>query len=386
MARIMIVSQGFFGHVIPVLGTGVELSARGHEVWFLCTEKFRSLVEKAGLIFRTIRLDKAPTNLIEETMEDILSLLEQVPFDLIICDSAQSAPAYAAERSGVPWISFHTTVPLPDELVPGDQESHRRLRYFYKKKLNKVRARFDLPPLSDEVRTRGDFAGLSSRLHLAMVYPVMVKVRDGLPESIRFVGPCSYEESDGHLDQVPVRAEKPVILVCTSSLPREDFQEIMDQYISASLNAFGNQPYRLVVTDIRPYSALEPLPVNVEWITRFPVHNLLMPQADVVITHGGCSTLQKAMRYGVPMVIVPLGADHPLLAARLKELGLATVVEPTELSAERMREAVDLVLDEEKGYRKRALQLAGEFQAESPNRRSADLVEAELQALGDISK
>ncbi|UFJ42416.1 glycosyltransferase [Brevibacillus humidisoli] len=381
MARIMIVSQGFSGHVVPILGTGVELAKRGHEVWFLCTEKYRSLVEGAGLRFQTIRLDKAPTNLIQETMEDILHLVRQNAFDLIICDSAQSAPSYVAELCHIPWISFHTTVPLPDELVPGDHASHRRMRYFYKKKLNKVRAVFGMAPLVDEVRTRGDFAGLSPRLHLAMVYPVMVRDETGLPDSIRYVGPCSYEEPHSQEGGQPAPGSDPVILVCTSSLPRDDFRIMMDRYLEASVQAFGGKAYRLQVTDSRPYSGATPFPSNVEWITRFPVHNELMPRADVVITHGGCSTLQKAMKYGVPMVIVPLGADHPILASRCEELGIAIVMEPGEMSAERLRQAVGQLLQDE-GYRMRAKQLALDINRESPNSKSADLVEQQLASLG----
>lgn len=380
MARIVIVSQGFYGHVLPVLGTGVELRRRGHDVWFLCTEKYRSLVEEAGLRFRAIRLDKAPTNLIKETMEDILQVVRQISCDLIICDSAQSAPSYVAELCGIPWISFHTSVPLPDWLVPGDQASHRRLRYFYKKKLNKVRAAFDMPPLDDEVRTRGDFAGLSPLLHLAMVYPIMVKEQAGLPDSIRFVGPCSYEAARDGADGESRDTQPPLILVCTSSLPRDDFRQMMDDYIAAAIQAFGGQDCRIIITDSIRYGKSSVLPSNVEWMTRFPVHDQLMPHADVVITHGGCSTLQKAMRYGVPMVIVPLGADHPILAARCVELGIAVIVEPHAMSAERLTQAVRQLQSE--GYKERARQLAAEINRLSPNLYSADLVEQQLASLG----
>jgi UDP:flavonoid glycosyltransferase YjiC (YdhE family) len=66
-----------------------------------------------------------------------------------------------------------------------------------------------------------------------------------------------------------------------------------------------------------------------------------------------------ALAFGVPQVLLPLGADQPWNAARAESLGVARVLDAVTCSSTDVRDAVRAVLDDP-GYRERANRLRDE--------------------------
>ncbi|HTI81938.1 MAG TPA: nucleotide disphospho-sugar-binding domain-containing protein [Acetobacteraceae bacterium] len=58
----------------------------------------------------------------------------------------------------------------------------------------------------------------------------------------------------------------------------------------------------------------------------------------------GHCTVMKALRYGVPMVLVPWGRDQPGVAARAESLGVAEVVPRSDCTSESLASAISRVL------------------------------------------
>lgn len=50
--------------------------------------------------------------------------------------------------------------------------------------------------------------------------------------------------------------------------------------------------------------------------------------SDVVVCHGGSGTVLGALAYGLPLVLLPLGADQPWNADRCTEPGIGVVLDP----------------------------------------------------------
>lgn len=82
-------------------------------------------------------------------------------------------------------------------------------------------------------------------------------------------------------------------------------------------------PVNLVVTVGRELDPNEfgPQPANVH-LERYIPQSLLLPHCDLVVSHGGSGTLIGALSHGLPSVMLPMGADQPLNAARCEALGL----------------------------------------------------------------
>ena len=52
----------------------------------------------------------------------------------------------------------------------------------------------------------------------------------------------------------------------------------------------------------------------------------VLERADLFITHGGMNSVNEALCYTMPMVVVPMADDQPMVGVRIAELGLGTVV------------------------------------------------------------
>ncbi|MFD7524195.1 glycosyltransferase [Paenibacillus chitinolyticus] len=389
MASIVLVSQRLLGHVLPAVAIGVELRKRGHSVTVLGSRTNRELILRYGLNFAEIGWDKYPDLYADRMLAELLPLLREMRPQLILTDSAQCAPAYAAELLGIRWASFQTSIPLAEQWLPGRAAVNAGLRKAYAKELNRVRAQFGLGRLeAGDLRTRGDCAGISPELHLVTVLPELVEGLAELHPQTRIIGPCEagspgVPDARGGLfgGDDPAReavlippGEGPLVLVTATSVPRAEYRIATDRYIRAALDAFRDSACRLVISEQRPYKDVEPLPENIRWTTYQPIHKALLPLTDVLVTHGGCGTLQTAMSSGVPMIIVPLGADHPLLARRCEELGIAVTLDAESVDAGAIRQAVNRVTGDP-SYRKKALERAEIRKTISPAQTGADYLE-----------
>ncbi len=65
----------------------------------------------------------------------------------------------------------------------------------------------------------------------------------------------------------------------------------------------------------------------------------LLPQVDLVVTHGGNNTVQECLALGKPMLMVPFGGDQIENAARVERLGVGEALNPTRLDREQVRDA-----------------------------------------------
>ena len=90
---------------------------------------------------------------------------------------------------------------------------------------------------------------------------------------------------------------------------------------------------------------LGPIPVNVR-VEQFVPQAQLLPVSDAVISHGGSGTTLAALAQGLPLVLVPQGADQFDNAARAERAGAAIVLRPGEVTAAAVRDAVRRVLNE----------------------------------------
>jgi UDP:flavonoid glycosyltransferase YjiC (YdhE family) len=81
------------------------------------------------------------------------------------------------------------------------------------------------------------------------------------------------------------------------------------------------------------------VPVSVR-IERYVPLSLLLPRCDLVVCQAGFSTTVTALRHGLPLVLIPLGADQPLVAQQTARLGAGPVLGPHERTPEAIRTAV----------------------------------------------
>lgn len=130
-------------------------------------------------------------------------------------------------------------------------------------------------------------------------------------------------------------------------------------YLSLGTVPFFNQPdkFRLLLADLAEEdveiavtvgqlndpAALGEQPTNVH-VERWLSLASLLPRCSAVVCHAGSGTTLAALVCGLPLVLVPQGADQFTNAAACEAAGVATVLRPHQLSSEAVRDAVRAVL------------------------------------------
>ena len=129
----------------------------------------------------------------------------------------------------------------------------------------------------------------------------------------------------------------------------------------------------VTVGELNDPAALGELPntVHVErWLPLAP----LLPRCDLVICHAGTGITLAALAAGLPLVLVPQGADQFDNARACERAGAARVVAPDLVSASTIRDAVRAVLPDDSTERAAARQLAAEIATmPAPAQVAADL-------------
>jgi MGT family glycosyltransferase len=100
----------------------------------------------------------------------------------------------------------------------------------------------------------------------------------------------------------------------------------------------------------------------------------LMPQVDLVITHGGNNTVTEAMHFGKPMVLLPLFWDQYDNAQRVHELGFGVRLPTYSFADGELTGAVDRLLADTV-LRARMAAIGGDIRARDGLRRGAEIIE-----------
>jgi UDP:flavonoid glycosyltransferase YjiC (YdhE family) len=107
---------------------------------------------------------------------------------------------------------------------------------------------------------------------------------------------------------------------------------------------------------------------------KFVPHSAVLPRTSVLVTQCGHGATLAALRYGVPMVCVPVFADQPDIAARVVHHG-AGVALSTLSTPEEFRNAIEAVAREPQ-FRKAAQALAARLRDEDGATKAANEIEA----------
>jgi MGT family glycosyltransferase len=92
----------------------------------------------------------------------------------------------------------------------------------------------------------------------------------------------------------------------------------------------------------------------------------LLPRCAAVLCHAGTGTTLAALAAGLPLVLVPQGADQFDNARASERAGAARVLMPDQVTAQAVRDAMAAILDNGSTERTGALRLADEIAAMPP--------------------
>jgi MGT family glycosyltransferase len=407
--------EGAYGPTNNCVGIGQVLQARGARVVFVVEESFAGTLEAQGFEEALMRL-KPPAeteevpgqfwkDFVRETApefrkptieqlegfvlpvwqelvdgaryvdERLAEIFAEVQPNVIVEDNVVAFPAVLA--AGVPWARIVSCNPLElkDAALPptfsgyasddsaGWEEFRARYRELHQplqREFSEFCTAHGAPPLPD-----GEFIHESPFLNLYL-YPADADYRRSRPlgPTWQRLGSCVRRA-----DRVPGQVRGPgraVLYLSLGSLGSADvglMQRLIDTLAETE---------HFVIVSMGPQHAELQLAPNMTGAEFLP-QPAILPDVDLVITHGGNNTVTESLHFGKPMVVLPLFWDQHDNAQRMDELGLGRRLdtyghEPAELVA-----AIETLFEDE-ALPGRLGAISRRLQAEPGTVRAADLI------------
>jgi MGT family glycosyltransferase len=239
-------------------------------------------------------------------------------------------------------------------------------------RVDTFRAERGLPPMGCSVSA---FAGRST-LYLVGSLRELDYNRTDLPPTVHYVGACVWhppmaEGAAASLDAIPT--DHPWVHVTEGTSHHQD-----PFVLRAAVQGLAGRPVHAILTTGQQRDpaalGLDPPPPNFH-VTRWVSHSELLPRCSAVVTTGGANTVLAALQAGVPLVVVPTTWDKPDNARRVTEAGVGVRLSPRRCTPERLREAVEEVLNVPR-YRENAARIAEALAAAPGPAGAADLVQS----------
>ncbi|WP_045235012.1 glycosyltransferase [Deinococcus pimensis] len=422
MARVLIATAPYVGHVNPATSIARTLTSRGHEVVWYTSRAFERAVEVTGATFTPMRphLEFDPTNLderfpararlnplkkwehdikhlladfIPDTLDDVREVLRVFPADVILTDVAFVAGRSVHHHTGLPWVSFNPapvtcssrdTAPfgfgLRPDASPLGRARNAALNWLVQRALLGGADRY-LAGREREVGTppSGRFV-LDAMIHapdvlLQGTIPELEYPRSDLPATVHFIGALLPDPATDYVRPAwwgELTSGRKVVHVTQGTIDNTDFSKL----ILPTLRALaGEDVFVIATTGGRDVSEVRAaLPVNAR-VEAFIPHDLLLPFVDVMVTNAGFGGVQRALAAGVPLVLAGKEADKAEVCGRVAYAGAGIDLRTETPTPRQLQESVRAVLTLP-SYRERAATMRAAFARHDAATRAADLIEA----------
>ena len=388
MSTFVFFPEGAFGPTNNCVGIGRVLLERGERVVFVVEESFAGTLEAQGFDEALIRLKPPPEveevpgqfwkdfvrdtspefrkPTIEQLETFILPVWEELVDgaryaddrlreifgelepDVIIEDNVVGFPAVLASRR--PWVRIASCNPLElkDPALPptfsgyptGEPAGWDDFRARYRELHEPLQLEFSAfceergaPPLPEL-----EFIHESPFLNLYLYPRELDYPRSEPPAPTWHRLESCVRSLDEHFEPPP--GDGALVYVSLGSLGSADV-ELMNRLVAA----LAETPHRYVVSK-GPQHELIDLAPNMTGAEFLP-QPAILPQTDLVITHGGNNTVTEAVNFGKPMIVLPLFWDQYDNAQRVAECGFGVRLPTYEFEDAMLHEAIDRLLSTE---------------------------------------
>ena len=329
--------SGQAGMLGPVRSLGFDAVASGGSTLFV--ERRPMLTPDRAREQRVIRTSFAGP-IARERAGDLVSIIDAWRPDVVVCDEVDFGAMVAAERAGLAHASV--VVIAAGAFIDPEQLAEP---------LHRLRCEHGLP--ADPT-----MGMLTRNLVLSPIPPSFRDPGHPLPATARSFRPAVLESTEAGPPR-GLQPDPPLVYVTLGTI----FNLESDDLLRRVVEAIRDLPIEVIAT-VGPHldpDELGPQPPNVT-VHAFVAQHEVLRRSAAVICHGGSGTVVGALALGIPVVVVPLGADQLDNAARCVDLGVGVALDATSLLAAAVRSAVSEVLHDH-GIRGRAAAIAAEARA-----------------------
>lgn len=355
--RILLVTRGSQGDVLPYMGVARELVERGHKVTInlprifeetakghrlnYVLQKFDDIsrlmadvAKESKSVYRVLRWTR---DTIGAQFDQLIPLLQE--HDILVAANTEFAATSVAEYCCKPVIrtAYAPFLPgnkIPPAVLPFPKPNpiirprflwflmNRMSNFTAKKTVNRNRRQYGLPP----IRNFGHDAARSAYNY--MMYSRFLGETDPAWEHKfrwKIGGYCFNDmfEYDEYAYQELISfikgADRPILFFTLGSCSTKD----RNRFCEMLLGICKRRDYRLIVGSGWAKTGVSMQADEHLYLMQTPIpHFLIFPYCNGIIHHGGSGTTHSAARAGKPQLITPLIIDQHYWAYRVSRLGL----------------------------------------------------------------
>lgn len=324
--RTILVTPSGYGHLHPLIPLARALEAAGHAVTVATTGDVVEEVRRLGIDARSVGPPSDPPPFRSfggPAIDSLLAMSEELEPDVFVHDHTVAAAGVAAELRGVPNVYTSVGTMRP----PWMMES--------------IEAWF-APVWQRYGLEQPAHAGLFRYLYLDRCPPSLQPPEIRAVETAHAIRPVNFDGADHGALPSWTRGlgDRPVVYVTfgTAFNSPEMFAPVLE--------ALRNEPLELIVTVGRNLDPAElgHQPPNVH-VERYLAQSLVLPLCDAVVCHGGSGAIMETLTCGLPMVILPQGADQVWNGPLCADRGVARCLQGDEVSVASIRGALAEVVN-----------------------------------------
>lgn len=404
--KFAIAVHGTRGDVEPCAAVGLELSNRGHDVYFAAPPNLVSFVEAAGLpalpygvdsqqqldadVFRQYWKIRNPATILRELREyitqgwaDMSSTLTEMADDahLILTGTTyQEVAANVAEHYAIPLAALHyfparanshvLPVPLPYSVAKSAWAVAEWVHWRALKEAEDAQRReLGLPKATVRaVRRIVDGGALEIQAYDELFFPGLTDEWSGKRP---LVGSMTLQMSTTTDRDVMswLEAGRPPIYFGFGSMPIESPSAAV-RMITDVCAELGERA--LISSGV--WELADVAPADHVKLVRSVNHAAVFPRCRAVVHHGGAGTTAAGVRSGVPNLVLWVGADQPFWGKQVKRLGVGSSLRFSRVTHDSLRDELRSILTPE--FAARAREVSAQLTAPAVSvATTADLLE-----------
>ncbi|AUO07117.1 UDP-glucosyltransferase [Paenibacillus jamilae] len=392
MLNVLMINFPAEGHVNPTLGITQAFAARGDQVHYITTEKYKNRLEAVGAkvhlhpdLVRTASIDtntpaglNAFLNIHIQTSMDILAitqeLSERIQFDLVFYDRF-GAGELVRDYLNIPGISSSPSFLISNHLMAANLfRSDAKVPFQPDEQvttsLHLMKERFGVAP-----KEMVQFMNNSGALNVVYTSRYFQPNGEQFGDEHLFIGPSFPERKGENSFPLDRLQDKKVLYISMGTV-----LDHTEDFFNTCIEAFSDFEGIVVIAagEKADFTKINPAPEHFIISPYVPQLEVLR-HSDVFITHGGMNSVNEGIHFNVPLVVLPQDKDQPMVAQRLTELQAGYRITKDQINTQTLRDGVHEVMSNA-AYKEGVQKINDSFQQSGGTKEALAKIDAYLDA------
>lgn len=345
------VNLPFSGHTNPTLSLAELFISMGHNVTYVHSPDWQEKIQTTGAAF--VPYDDYSSNL-SHTKKELKSwgaaykTVKRIgkDYDCLIYEMLFLPGKALADELEIPSFRLFSTFALNEEVINDFGKTGGwymtkifELPFLYRWLSKRIKKSFHLnyPTIIEELTRNSPELNFTYTMKEFQLYEAEFDKKH-----FKFVGPPQdlKRSDDNSLDLSYIGS--PLIYISLGTLVNSS-----TSFFKKCIQAFEDQPFSVIVSIGHRVKkeTLGDIPGNI-YIYPYVPQLAVLKKADLFITHGGMNSVNEAIYYGVPMVVIPMGNDQPTVAKQVDRLQLGKQLSKKKLRSQMLLDKAVEVLND----------------------------------------